>query len=123
MEFEFIKNNFTGEYIVRCEMGHEVIARLLQEEVGKDERTMMAILSLLERAQIQPSQEITWQGKEISFSVLESEVVVYENTIGFDMLNDNSEDFALYESESKSECGLEDFYSVAQQWRRFVFNL
>ncbi|CAH0526911.1 YacL family protein [Vibrio hippocampi] len=122
MEFEFIKNHFTGEYLVRCEMGHEVIARLLQEEIGKDERTMMAIISLLEQAKVHSSREMTWQGKEISFSILESEVVVYENTLGFDMLNDNSEDFSVYESESKGECGLEDFYSVAQQWRRFVSN-
>ncbi|EDL50678.1 hypothetical protein VSAK1_09863, partial [Vibrio mediterranei AK1] len=39
MEFEFIKNSFTGEYLVKCEMGQEVIARLLQEEVSTDDRT------------------------------------------------------------------------------------
>ncbi|SEG71247.1 YacL family protein [Vibrio hangzhouensis] len=122
MEFEFIKNSFTGEYLVKCEMGQEVIARLLQEEVSTNDRTIMEIKALIARAAQFPANEHKWQGKEISMSILESEVYVYENSLAFDMLMDAEEEFSLYESESCSESGLEDFQSVIEQWERFIHN-
>ncbi|EFO38617.1 YacL family protein [Escherichia coli] len=41
MEFEFIRNTLMGEYYVKCSMGHEIVGRWLQEEIGKDP-TMIA---------------------------------------------------------------------------------
>ena len=122
MEFEFIKNSFTGEYLVKCEMGQEVIARLLQEEVSTDDRTIMEIKALLSKASQFSGNEHKWQGKEISLSILESEVHVYKNTLAFETLTESEEEFSLYESESYSECGLEDFLSVIEQWERFIHN-
>ncbi len=122
MEFEFIKNSFTGEYLVKCEMGQEVIARLLQEEISTDDRTIMEIKALLSKAAQFSGNEHKWQGKEISLSILESEVHVYENTLAFETLMESEEEFSLYESESYSECGLEDFVSILEQWERFIHN-
>ncbi len=122
MEFEFIKNSFTGEYLVRCEMGQEVIARLLQEEISTSDRTIMEITALLTQAAQFSGNEFKWQGKEISLSVVDSEVHVYENSLAFDSLMEMDEEFSVYESESYSECGLEDFRSVLAQWERFIHN-
>ncbi|MCW8347985.1 YacL family protein [Vibrio sp. ZSDZ65] len=122
MEFEFIKNSLTGEYMVRCEMGHEVLARLFQEEISTCDRTIAEIKAQMALASQYPSKEFRWEGKEISLSILESEVHVFENCLNFDVTSDSVEDFELYSSESFSESGLEDFSSVIAQWERFIHN-
>ncbi|MFA0441195.1 YacL family protein [Vibrio sp. 10N.286.49.B1] len=122
MEFEFIKNSLTGEYLVRCEMGHEVLARLFQEEISTNDQVITEIKNQLTSAAQYPSKEFRWEGKEISLSILESEVHVFENCLNFDVTNDNVEEFELYSCESFSESGLEDFNSVIEQWARFIHN-
>ncbi|GAM72808.1 hypothetical protein JCM19241_2263 [Vibrio ishigakensis] len=51
MEFEF-KRGF-GEYSVQTSMGHEIIGRWLQEEIGRDLTKIEQVLDLTEQAKHQ----------------------------------------------------------------------
>ena len=48
MEFEFTRNTLMGEYYVKCSMGHEIVGRWLQEEIGKDKQKLDKELDDLE---------------------------------------------------------------------------
>ncbi len=120
MEFEFTKNTFLGEYHVSCNMEHQIVARWLQEEIGKDRTKIEQVFSLLEQVHQSPAKEWKLTGKEISLTVLGREVTVQENSLAYSHDVEFESEFDLYDSESSAECGLEDFESMIQQWSEFV---
>jgi len=120
VEFEFTKNTLLGEYRVSCNMEHQIVARWLQEEVGKDRTKIEQVYSLLEKVHQSPAKEWKLPGKEISLSIVGSEVTVEENTMSYGHDIEIDSEFDLYDSESTAECGLEDFESMLRQWCEFI---
>ncbi|TDA87186.1 YacL family protein, partial [Halomonas marinisediminis] len=57
MEFEFIRNTLMGEYYVKCSMGHEIVGRWLQDEVGNDWQKIEQVEQLIVQALTNPQQE------------------------------------------------------------------
>lgn len=120
MEFEFTKNTLLGEYRVSCNMEHQIVARWLQEEIGKDRTKIEQVFSLVEKVHQSPAKEWKLPGKEISLSIVGSEVTVEENTMSYGHDIEIDSEFDLYDSESTAECGLEDFESMLRQWCEFI---
>ncbi|MCL9781066.1 YacL family protein [Vibrio sp. S4M6] len=118
MEYEFTRNIFLGEYYVRCEMGYEVVARWLQEEIGTSGDKISQIKQLVQLAQQNPNQRYQYIGQEISVFFESEEVQVQEHGTG--LTEDLEEDFCLYESESQSSCGLVDFAKFIDSWLEFI---
>ncbi len=119
MEFQFTRNTLMGEFYVKCSMGHEIVARWLQEEIGKDQTKIKEVIRLIETASQNPVEEMKLMGKEISLSIQQFDVVVEENVLGHEQDMTDSE-FELYDSESTASCGLEDFQAMIEQWEQFV---
>lgn len=120
MEFEFTKNTLLGEYYVKCSMGHEVVARWLQEEIAQDRTKIAHVLQLLETARTQSGQELVCLGREISLSVLGDEVLVQENALMQGQSFEFESEFELYDSESFAASGLDDFESLLLNWENFI---
>lgn len=122
MEFEFVRNTLIGEYYVKCSMGHEIVGRWLQEEIGKDAQKIAQVEQLIDQALAAPQQEHMLLGKEISLSILGDEVTVQENVLlqGEELDADSEYDF--YDCESTASCGLEDFSLAIEQWQCFLNN-
>ena len=120
MEFEFIRNTLMGEYYVKSSMGHEVVGRWLQEEVGKNIEILTQVEQLISNARTCPQREHILEGTEISLCIEGDEVCITENTLGLvsDQVLDS--EFELYESESSACCGIEDFCDLIEQWRAFL---
>lgn len=120
MEFEFIRNTLMGEYYVKSSMGHEVVGRWLQEEIGKNIEILTQVEQLIVTARTQPQQEYVLEGTEISLCIEGDEVCISENSLG--LANDQALDsgFELYESESSACCGIDDFSNLIEQWRAFL---
>ncbi|WP_261815908.1 YacL family protein [Vibrio gallicus] len=118
MEFEF-KRGF-GEFSVRTSMGHEIIGRWLQEEVGRDLTKIEQVNALIAVAQQSFCEAHKLVGNEISLTIESGEVLVQENAMLFQSEHELEPDFELYDSESYAVCGLEDFEALIQQWLRFV---
>ncbi len=102
-------------------MGHEVIGRWLQEEVGKDSAKLERVERLLESAYSLPHKEHILVGKEITLSICGDEVTVEENVLKQELDYQGEEAFSPYNSESTASCGIEDFDSMIKGWREFVF--
>ncbi|HCG8320327.1 TPA: YacL family protein [Vibrio parahaemolyticus] len=120
MEFEFIRNTLMGEYYVKCSMGHEIVGRWLQEEIGKDPTKIAQVEALIDKAFSLPSQEHTLTGTEISLMIQGDEVLVQENTLSHDYDVEMESEFDFYDAESTASCGIEDFVALIEQWKDFL---
>ncbi|EDP57691.1 YacL family protein [Vibrio sp. AND4] len=120
MEFEFIRNTLMGEYYVKCSMGHEVVGRWLQEEIGKDRAKIAQVEAVIDQALSSPSQEHRLTGAEISLLIDGDEVLVQENTLGHGYNGEIESEFDFYDAESTASCGIEDFCALIEQWKDFL---
>ncbi|OBT17278.1 hypothetical protein A9264_00405 [Vibrio sp. UCD-FRSSP16_10] len=118
MEFEF-KRVF-GVYSIQCSMGHEIVGRWLQEEIGRDQEKLQQVFELISEAETNKSQVLSLRGTEISLSIEASEVTVQENVLSQDSEQEFEPDMSFYNSESSAICGLEDFSTLIHQWQRFL---
>lgn len=120
MEFEFIRNTLMGEYYVKCSMGHEIVGRWLQEEIGKDPAKIAQVEALIDKAFSLPSQEHTLTGTEIGLMIQGDEVLVQENALSHDYDVEMDSEFDFYDAESTASCGIEDFVALIDQWKDFL---
>ncbi|MCA0934836.1 YacL family protein [Vibrio alginolyticus] len=120
MEFEFIRNTLMGEYYVKCSMGHEIVGRWLQEEIGKDPAKIHQVEALIEQSFSSPSQEHSLTGTEISVTIHGDEVLVQENILAHSYDLELDSEFDFYDSESTASCGIEDFVTLIEQWKDFL---
>ncbi|EJC6992205.1 YacL family protein [Vibrio parahaemolyticus] len=120
MEFEFIRNTLMGEYYVKCSMGHEIVGRWLQEEIGKDPTKIAQVEALIDKAFSLPFQEHILTGTEISLMIQGDEVLVQENALSHDYDVEMESEFDFYDAESTASCGIEDFVALIEQWKDFL---
>ncbi len=119
MEYQFIKNSLTGEYLVKCSMGHEIVGRWLQEEVTSQLNIIDDILQRLEWVVEGRHHEDSIEGREINVLIHRDEVTIQEN--GFTHpLECDEPDMHIYECESNASCGFEDFVELIKAWKDFV---
>lgn len=121
MEFEFTRNTLMGEYYVKCSMGHEIIGRWLQDEIGTNRQKIDQVCALLDEAQLRTSKEQKLLGTEISLVICEDEVTVQENSLDHDAeLEEQHSEYDYYNCESTASCGLEDFELLIERWKDFI---
>ncbi|NOH97280.1 YacL family protein [Vibrio sp. 99-70-13A1] len=120
MEFEFTRNTLMGEYYVKCSMGHEIIGRWLQEEIGKDKQKLNQVMDAIERSRSNMSTETALLGKEISLSINEDEVTIQENVLGHGEEMEENSEFDFYNCESTASCGIDDFELLMTNWLDFL---
>ena len=120
MEFEFTRNTLMGEYYVKCSMGHEIVGRWLQDEIGKHRESIDRVEQLIAQSKAEPSKEKKMLGHQISLVILGDEVTVQENVLSHgDELDEDSE-FQFYNSESTAGCGIDDFEVLIERWIDFL---
>ncbi|HDY7727907.1 TPA: YacL family protein [Vibrio vulnificus] len=120
MDYEFKKNILDGNYYCHCSMGHEIVGRWLQEEIGKESTKIAQVLALIVAARSNPTEELCLNGTEISLMICGDEVTVQDNALLHSYELEAESEFELYDCESVACCGLEDFEQLIQQWQLFV---
>ncbi|MDA9558035.1 YacL family protein [Vibrio sp.] len=120
MDYEFKKNTLDGSYYCRCSMGHEILGRWVQEEIAKDKHTIQKVWNLLEKAKQAPTKDHFLLGADLMLLIQGDEVIVQENHFGQNDEIELHEEFSIYESESISVCGKEDFEALITAWQDFI---
>lgn len=120
MDYEFRKDLFLGEYHADFSMEHQIVGRWLESEIGTDRTKIDHALSMLKKAQDAPFRTLNLLGREVSIIIHDGEVTIQENVLGMADVDELEENFSIYESESSSQCGLEDFNAMLVQWAEFV---
>lgn len=101
-------------------MGHEIIGRWLQEEIGKDKQKLNQVMDAIERSRSNMSTETALLGKEISLSINEDEVTIQENVLGHGEEMEENSEFDFYNCESTASCGIDDFELLMTNWLDFL---
>ena len=72
--------------------------------------------------QIKTGKANHWReiGKDLTIDIDTEQVRVFANVIDFEENHDIDEAMNLYNAESESYCGLEDFESALQSWLAFI---
>lgn len=123
MEYQFKKNSLTGDYFVDCSMGHEVVARWLQEEVYTEGYKINQVIQSIQKLKQSKTQEAYFEGREFNIRLSMQEVRIEENSLH--SVNDDEpvlmdDELSIYCCESAASCGLEDFEQLLLAWAEFT---
>lgn len=122
MEYDFLRNTMTGTAFARFSMDHEALGFWLSEELGDNPEKHVEICQQLEKIQSKQLSDFRLIGKTLSIEFDCEQVRVFANNIE-EGENDDAEmdeSMSFYDGESEAFCGLEDFYSVLINWRKFL---
>ncbi|AZG74560.1 YacL family protein [Shewanella livingstonensis] len=120
MEYQFRRNRLEGTVFAEFSMGHEVLGRWFAEQLGNDNRKAEYILSQI--ASIKKGTLNHWRdiGGDLTIDIDTEQVRVFASVIDFEEEHILEDSMSLYDAESESYCGLEDFESVLQSWIAFI---
>jgi uncharacterized protein YacL (UPF0231 family) len=120
MEYQFRRNRLEGTVFAEFSMGHEVLGRWFAEQLGDDNRKANYILSQIAAIKIGTINH--WQDicGDLTIDIDPEQVRVFANVIDFEEKYELEDAMSLYDAESESYCGLEDFESVLQSWLAFI---
>lgn len=119
MNYQFIRD-YMGSPVAQFDMGGETFSRWFSEELSDDQEKINAILDAIEQLDSKNIKVFELQGKEISLSLDPYEVEVRSTRLEIEAPEDLPEGTELYDQESISGCGLEDFAHVLQAWNEFI---
>ncbi|MFT5721963.1 MAG: hypothetical protein ACI9W6_002281 [Motiliproteus sp.] len=120
MDYEFT-NDFVGDQVVRCSMGHEALGHWLTVEIG----TNAVLLEKLQTAILRLQQRKAWdfhlEGAQYAIELTREEAIVRAHSLfADDGTDDSAEELDFYDAESLAHCGLEDFAALLQAWCEFI---
>lgn len=119
MNYQFMRNE-QGRPIAEFDMGSETFSRWFSEELSADKNKINTIFAAIEQLEKKQIKEFTLKGSDISLSLDPYEVEVRSDNLDIDAPDELPEGTQLYDQESISGCGLEDFISVLHSWNDFV---
>lgn len=118
MDYEFT-NDFAGNQVARCSMGHEALGRWLTAEIGTDARLLEKLLAAIQRLQQRQAWEFQLEGVEYALELTREEAIVRAHSLFADT-DGLTEELDYYDAESLAQCGLEDFAAMLRAWCQFI---
>jgi uncharacterized protein YacL (UPF0231 family) len=119
MNYQFVRD-LQGSPVAEFEMGSEAFSQWFTQELGTDESKMEAIFNAIQQLESREIKAFLLQGNDVSLLLDPYEVEARSKILDVDAPDELPEGTELYDQESISGCGLEDFARVLQSWRDFV---
>ena len=119
MDYEY-KVDVYGKPVARFSIGHEAIGLWLNEELSGNKCAIAELLEFIQQLEQRRINQHHIQGKEFQLRLSWDQVEVIALALGIDVDEDLPEDTHLYDQESFSECGLQDFKQAVQRWQAFI---
>jgi len=120
MEYEFRRNNLTGNLLANFSMDQEALGFWFVEELGVCAEKYEEICQVI--AKLQFNQLAHWRrvGKALSIELDSEQVRVFANELESGEEFELEDAMSLYDGESEAFCGLDDFHVALESWRVFV---
>ena len=119
MDFQFIRNE-NAQPLALFSMGAETLGRWLSEELGADPQKTTDLLHVIETLERKNIAEYRLQGREYDLLLNQHEIEVIAHELSLVAPEELPEGCELYDQESISGCGLEDFKQVLLSWLDFI---
>lgn len=126
MDYEF-SNDFIGDPVARCSMGHEALGNWLTAEIGTNAALISTLQSAIQQLQQRQIWEYHLEGSEYAIEITREEAIVRAHSLfadaGTNAYSDTdglTDDLDYYDAESLAHCGLEDFATLLRAWCQFT---
>lgn len=119
MDYQFTRNQ-NAQPIATFGMGAETLARWLSDELAGDQKKIKDLLQVIEKLENKDMTEFRLQGVEYDLQLNHHEIEVLAHELSLSAPEELPEGTELYDQESISGCGLEDFKQVLLSWQKFV---
>lgn len=121
MDYDFSFDEYDNP-IAEFSMGHEAIGSWFSEELGTSQQRIEEIIDIVDQLIHRRIQQRQIEGSEYQVRMGQEDVEVRALSLQLDIDEALPEDTNLYEEESFSECGLEDFQQALISWQEFILN-
>lgn len=119
MNYQFIRDR-QGSPMAEFDMGSETFSNWFTFELGADQNKIKTLLDVIQQLQNQEIKTFLLEGNEFNLSLDIDEVEIRSKILDVDAPDELPEGTQLYDQESMSGCGLEDFTRVLRSWSDFV---
>ena len=119
MDYEYTIDEY-GKLNAQFSIGYEALGLWFNEEIKSNPNTISELLNCI--VQLEQRQKTSFQieGREFQLRLNTDGVEVVALALGIEIYEELPESTHLYDQESFSECGLQDFKQAVLKWQEFV---
>ncbi|MEH6627030.1 MAG: YacL family protein [Motiliproteus sp.] len=122
MDYKF-RTDLLGRHVAQFTMGHEAIGNWLTSDLSNNAERIAAVFAAIHQIQNKESSSLELEGPEYALQLSLEEAVVSAHSLS--AVADESDPVMAdglnyYDSESRAECGLDDFIELLAAWTQFV---
>lgn len=121
MDYDFSFDEY-DKPIAEFSMGHEAMGSWFSEELGANQQRIEEIIDIIDQLIHRRIQQRQIEGTEYQLRMGQEDVEVRALSLELDIDEELPEDTNLYDEESFSECGLEDFQQALISWQEFILS-
>jgi uncharacterized protein YacL (UPF0231 family) len=119
MDYEYTVDEF-GQLSAQFSIGYEALGLWFNEELKNNQLVIEELLKRIHQVEQREKSHFHIEGKEFQLRLNWDGVEVLALALGVEVYEELPEDTHLYDQESFSECGLQDFKQAVLTWQEFV---
>jgi uncharacterized protein YacL (UPF0231 family) len=119
MDYEYTIDEY-GQLSAQFSIGYEALGLWFNEEIDSNDCTISDLLSRIDQLEKGTKKSFHIEGKEFQLRLSADGIEVVALALGFEVYEELPESTNLYDQESFSECGLQDFKQAVLMWQEFV---
>ena len=120
LDYDFTRDIY-GDVCAEFSMGHEALGYWVTHELGTRQSSIQDIFSAIAQLQSHQRFEYELEGAEYNLLLSRENATVRAHALDSEYGEDEpEEDMDLYDQESSSSCGLDDFAEMLNGWLRFI---
>ena len=108
--------------IAEFSMGHEAMGTWFNDELGANQQRIEELVDIVDQLVNRRIEQRLIEGTEYRLRMNQQDVEVVALSLGLDVDEELPENTNVYEDESHSECGLEDFQDALVSWQEFILS-
>ncbi len=119
MEYRF-KKDYLGNPVSQLSTGHEALGCWLNEELKQNTALMNQLETVISELEDHKRLEFLLEGVDYNLLLTRDSAEVKAKLMATEMMDDLNEDLDYYDSESFSQCGLDDFKQLLASWQNYI---
>ncbi|MFT6122398.1 MAG: hypothetical protein ACJASG_000921 [Oleiphilaceae bacterium] len=119
MDYEYTIDEY-GQLNAHFSIGYEALGIWFNEEIESNSNSISDLLVRIDQLEHRKKSSFHLEGKEFQLRLNYDGVEVVALALGIDVDEALPENTNLYDQESFSECGLQDFKQAVLMWQEFV---
>jgi len=119
MDYEYTIDEY-GQLNAQFSIGYEAMGLWFNDEIESNQAVISDLLNRIDQLEQRKKSYFHLEGKEFQLRLNWDGVEVLALALGVEVYEELPEDTHLYDQESFSECGLQDFKQAVLMWQEFV---